>query len=151
MAAAYTFATRPPYVLSWLNPQVSAQNMMQPEMLERLVLNNFCTIPAKLLVQLRTVFQEGGLRNRSKTFIYKDHLNKSKVPILALAGDKDLICPPEAVYETVKVVPGRLVKFKVFGEPRGPHYAHYDLVGGHLAPKEVYPCIVEFLQHHDLT
>ncbi|CDO98402.1 unnamed protein product [Coffea canephora] len=151
MAAAFPLASRPPYFLSWLNPQVSAQNMMRPEMLEKLVLNNFCTIPAKLLVQLRTVFQEGGLRNRNETFIYKHHLNKSKVPILALAGDQDLICPPEAVYETVKLVPGRFVKFKVLGEPRGPHYAHYDLVGGRLAPKEVYPCIVEFLQHHDLT
>lgn len=56
------------------------------------------TIPAKLLSQLSTVFQKGGLRNRSGTFFYKDHLHKSNVPVLALAGDRDLICPPEAVY-----------------------------------------------------
>lgn len=55
------------------------------------------TIPAKLLLQLTTAFREGGLRDRRGTYLYKDHLHKSSVPILALAGDQDLICPPEAV------------------------------------------------------
>lgn len=32
--------------------------------------------------------------------------------------------------ETVKVIPGNLVTYKVFGEPDGPHYGHYDIVGG---------------------
>lgn len=56
------------------------------------------TVPAKLLLQLTTAFREGGLRDRSCQFFYKDHLHKSNVPVLALAGDRDLICPPEAVY-----------------------------------------------------
>lgn len=56
------------------------------------------TIPAKLLLQLTTAFREGGLRDRSGKFLYKEHLRKSNVPVLALAGDRDLICPPEAVY-----------------------------------------------------
>lgn len=33
---------------------------------------------------------------------------------------------------TVKLIPEQLVTYKVFGEPGGPHYAHYDLVGGRL-------------------
>lgn len=32
--------------------------------------------------------------------------------------------------ETVKVIQEQLVTFKVLGELGGPHYAHYDLVGG---------------------
>ncbi|KAL3831089.1 hypothetical protein ACJIZ3_019891 [Penstemon smallii] len=56
------------------------------------------TIPAKLLLQLTTSFKEGGLRDRSGKLFYKDHLHKSNVPVLAVAGDRDLICPPEAVY-----------------------------------------------------
>lgn len=55
-------------------------------------------MPARLLLQLTTAFQEGGLRDRSGTFFYKDHINKIDVPVLAIAGDLDLICPPEAVY-----------------------------------------------------
>jgi pimeloyl-ACP methyl ester carboxylesterase len=68
--------------------------------------HNFCdnlmmqcsgTVPAKVLLQLATAFREGGLRNRAGTFFFKEHLRKIKVPVLALAGDEDLICPPEAV------------------------------------------------------
>ncbi|XP_022878480.1 uncharacterized protein LOC111396311 isoform X2 [Olea europaea var. sylvestris] len=98
LSAAYPLSSRPPYVLSWLNDLISAQDMMHPELLKKLVLNNFCTVPAKLLLQLTTAFRAGGLRDRSCQFFYKDHLHKSNVPVLALAGDRDLICPPEAVY-----------------------------------------------------
>ncbi|KAM5567802.1 hypothetical protein ABKV19_015729 [Rosa sericea] len=149
LAAAYPLSSRPPYVLSWLNDLISVQGMKHPELLKKLVLNNFCTIPAKLLLQLTTAFKEGGLRDRSGTYLYKDHIHKSNVPILALAGDKDLICPPEAVEETVKVIPEHLVTYKVFGESGGAHYAHYDLVGGRMAAEQVYPCIIEFLSQHD--
>lgn len=38
--------------------------------------------------------------------------------------------------ETVKLIPEHLVTYKVFGERDGPHYAHYDLVGGRM----VYKC-----------
>lgn len=62
------------------------------------------TIPAKLILQLTTAFREGGLRDRNGTFSYKDHIDKSNVPILALAGDRDLICPPEAVEGMFKFV-----------------------------------------------
>lgn len=149
LAAVHPYATRPPYILSWLKSLISTPEMMHPELLEKLVLNNFCTIPSNLLLQLSTAFHRDGLCDRSGSFFYKNHLNKSKVPILALAADQDLICPPEAVYETVKLIPEHLLTFKVFGEPGGPHYAHYDLVGGRLAADLIYPCIVKFLDQHD--
>lgn len=42
LAAAFPLAARPPYIMSWLSPQISAHDMMDPELLEKLVLNNFC-------------------------------------------------------------------------------------------------------------
>lgn len=149
MAAAYPLASSPPYVLSWLNPHVSAKDMMCPELFEKLCLNNFCTIPTKLLLQLSSVFRDGGLRDRYGIFCYKDHIHKGNTPVFALAGDQDLICPPEAVYETVKLIPQHLVSYKLFGKPEGPHYGHFDIVGGRMVQDEVYPCIVEFLCQHD--
>ncbi|XP_078446014.1 alpha/beta hydrolase family protein [Wolffia australiana] len=149
LAAAYPLTSRPPYVLSWLNSQISSQGMMHPELFEKLVLKNFCTVPAKLLLQLTTAFKEGGLLDRKGNFRYKNHMRKCTTPVLALAGDEDLICPPEAVYETVKAIPSEMVTYRVFGRPEGPHYAHYDLVGGRLAMIEVYPCVVDFLVTHD--
>eukprot|EP00257_Ricinus_communis_P019996 XP_015579132.1 uncharacterized protein LOC8275086 isoform X2 [Ricinus communis] len=41
LSAAYPLSSRPPYVLSWLNYMISAEDMMHPELLEKLVLNNF--------------------------------------------------------------------------------------------------------------
>ncbi|KAG0539017.1 hypothetical protein BDA96_03G286500 [Sorghum bicolor] len=149
LSTTYPISSRAPYILSLLRSQISAKEMMDPELLSKLILNNFCTVPAKVLLQLTTAFRDGGLRNRTGTFFFKEHLNKIKVPVLALAGDEDLICPPEAVYETVKLIPQHLVTYKVLGEPEGPHYAHYDLVGGRKAVHEVYPCIIEFLSQHD--
>ncbi|CAO1947878.1 unnamed protein product [Urochloa humidicola] len=149
LSTTYPISSRAPYILSLLRSQISAKEMMDPELLSKLILNNFCTVPAKVLLQLTTAFRDGGLCNRTGTFFFKDHLHKIKVPVLALAGDEDLVCPPEAVYETVKLIPQHLVTYKVFGKPEGPHYAHYDLVGGRKAVHEVYPCIIEFLSQHD--
>ncbi|TYG83066.1 hypothetical protein ES288_D01G139000v1 [Gossypium darwinii] len=132
LAATHPFAANPPYLLSWLSPQISTPDMLQPKLFEKLVTENFETVPAKLLLQLATAFEEGGLRDRSGTFFYKNHLSKSNVPVLAIAGDQDLICPPDAVYETVKLILEPLVTYKVFGEPGGPHFAHYDIVGAQL-------------------
>lgn len=42
LAAAYPLSSRPPYVLAWLNNLISAEDMMHPELLRKLVLNNFC-------------------------------------------------------------------------------------------------------------
>ncbi|KAL5544874.1 hypothetical protein UlMin_008658 [Ulmus minor] len=151
IAAANLLSSHPPYVLSWLKGQVSSKDMMDPELFEKLLLSNFCTIPAKLLLQMASAFREGGLCNRSGTFFYKDHLHKTNVPILALGGDQDLICPPEAVYETAKLIPEHMVTLKFLGELGGPHYAHYDLVGSRLAADQVFPDIIKFLNLHDRT
>ncbi|CAN4121033.1 unnamed protein product [Withania somnifera] len=132
VAASYPLTSHAPYALAWLNEMISATDMMHPDQLKKLVQTSFCNIPAKLLLQLTTAFQERGLRDRSGKIFYKDHLHKSSVPVLALAGDVDRICPPDAVYETVKLIPENLVSYKVFGDADGPHYAHYDLVGGHM-------------------
>lgn len=51
----------------------------------------------KLLLQLATVFKPGGLQNRKGTISYMNRLRSCKVPVLAIAGDEDLICPPIAV------------------------------------------------------
>lgn len=149
MTAIYPLASQPPYALAWLNPQVSARNMMHPELLKKLVLNNFCTVPAKLILQLATAFRPGGLRNRTGSIYYKDDLGKCETPVLVVAGDEDLICPPEAVLDTAKNIPSHLVTYKLFGGENDIHYGHYDLVGGRLAAHDVYPCIIQFLSCHD--
>jgi len=55
------------------------------------------TIPVRLLLQLESVFLQGGLRNRSGSVAYRKGLKDCRTPVLALAADADLICPPIAV------------------------------------------------------
>ncbi|WZZ06859.1 hypothetical protein YC2023_092780 [Brassica napus] len=146
---AHPLICRPPYALSWLTTNISAPQMMEPEVIEKLVLNSLCPVPAKLLYQLATSVDKGGLRDRTGSFYYKDHISTTNVPILALAGDWDIVCPPDAVYETVKLIPEHLATYKVFGSPGGPHYGHQDMISGRTARSEIYPLIIQFLQRHD--
>ncbi|ESQ27799.1 hypothetical protein EUTSA_v10019203mg [Eutrema salsugineum] len=101
-------------------------------------LSCLCTVPAKLLFQLATAVDQGGLRDRTGNFYYKDHISKTSVPILALA-----------VYDTVKLIPEHLATFKVLGSPGGPHYGHQDMISGRTARSEIYPLIIQYLQRHD--
>eukprot|EP00246_Nothoceros_aenigmaticus_P009136 TRINITY_DN24468_c0_g1_i1.p1 TRINITY_DN24468_c0_g1~~TRINITY_DN24468_c0_g1_i1.p1 ORF type:complete len:152 (+),score=25.12 TRINITY_DN24468_c0_g1_i1:42-458(+) len=117
---------------------------MDPELFSKLVLNNFGTIPVKLLLHLSSAFKPGGLKNRNGTVLYKELVKDNQIPVLALAGDSDLICPPAAVEDTVKAMPPDAVTYKNF-----PGYAHYDLLVGHQARDEVYPVILKFLLDHD--
>ncbi|KAG8382820.1 hypothetical protein BUALT_Bualt05G0117400 [Buddleja alternifolia] len=162
LSAAYPLSSRPPYALAWLNDLISAQDMMHPELLKKLVLNNFCESKISCVncyssnhytsAELQNCKHIGlhvKLADNATKMYISDHLHKSNVPVLALAGDRDLICPPEAVHETVKLIPEHLVTYKVFGEANGPHYAHYDLVGGRMAVEQLYPCVIDFLSRYD--
>lgn len=75
------------------------------------------TVPAKLLLQLTTAFQNTGLCDRTGTFFYKDHIHKNNIPILALGGDRDLVCPPEAVYG-ILLLPPILLYIKIVHTPQ---------------------------------
>lgn len=48
LTAAYPFTSQPPYVLSWLNHMITARDMMHPDLLKKLVLNNFCKYKMKV-------------------------------------------------------------------------------------------------------
>ncbi|CAN0877009.1 hypothetical protein LINGRAHAP2_LOCUS11620 [Linum grandiflorum] len=98
ISTAHQLSSNLPYLTPWLKSQITTPGMLHPELLKKLVSDGLCTVPAKLLLQLTTAFQEGGLRNRTGNFFYKHHLRKSNVPVLALSGDRDLICPPAAAY-----------------------------------------------------
>jgi pimeloyl-ACP methyl ester carboxylesterase len=84
------------------------------------------TVPAKVLLQLTTAFRDGGLRNRAGTFFFKEHLRKIKVPVLALAGDEDLICPPEAVYGMAMSF--LMCRFATFKNPECQYRSHCILL-----------------------
>lgn len=147
MSAVAPLITKPPYPLAWIGYHVSAKGMMDVELFQKLVLTNFCTIPMGLLHQLRSAFESGGLKNRDGSVFYKDLLKDCEVPVMAIAGNRDLICPTSAVIDTTKVFP-KGVTYKEFGSGNG-HYSHYDLLCGRTAKEEVYPEVLKFLVEND--
>lgn len=42
LTMAFPLSSRPPYVFSWINHMISAEDMMHPKLLKKLILNNFC-------------------------------------------------------------------------------------------------------------
>lgn len=60
MSAIHPLASRPPYALAYLGYQVSARQMMEPDLFKKLICNNFCKcycyIMAALPVACRSFF-----------------------------------------------------------------------------------------------
>lgn len=70
-----------------------------------------------------------------KLYMVKYHFNYTWIGFLALFylfACSCFVFVRQHGVETVKMIPKHSASFKVFGEPRGPHYAHYDIVGGRL-------------------
>lgn len=82
-------------------------------------------------------------------FDYRAALANVKVPLLAFAGSKDLLAPPDSVAAIAKSHGGP-VELVVLSKANGfqADYGHGDLTIGRHAPVEVYPRIVEFLDRH---
>ncbi|KAL5786996.1 hypothetical protein ACOSP7_003945 [Xanthoceras sorbifolium] len=78
--------------------------------------------------------------------------DSSKVPSLFICPIfQEVMANPHVAADGFTYELEAIERWLVFGEAGGPHYAHYDLVGGRLAVEQVYPCIVEFIGLHDST
>ena len=112
------------------------------------LMKNFHTIPSSLLRQLATLFEQGGIRD-DRGVQYLSALREAEryPPTLAIAGDMDLQCSPDAVERTVSHFPENKIEFKTFGLGYGhqTHYGHFDLICGIHAPKEVWPVVSNWL------
>ena len=57
------------------------------------------------------------------------------------------------------LIPEHMVTLKILGEPGGPHYAHYDVVGSHLVWTVYFPflrqnyflCVMNIIVHRSLS
>lgn len=80
---------------------------------------------------------------------YRKPLAGVKMPVLLVAGSKDLMAPPLAVARAQEYLGGP-VKLVVAGRGHGfaEDYGHADLVLGRRAPDEVFPVLESFLTAH---
>jgi pimeloyl-ACP methyl ester carboxylesterase len=111
--------------------------------------STFHAISTPVLLQLATAFEPGGLRSWDGQRRYLDDLRARapKIPVLALAADKDEQCPPGATEATLSALPAGVAQLAQFGDAHGhrSHYGHFDLVIGRHAAHEVWPVLESFL------
>jgi len=117
----------------------------------RIATRGFHRVSSPVMAQLASAMQPGGLRSRDGSRSYVVALGDATTPVLALAGDRDPQCPPDAARRTLEAVGSKDKKLVVFGpnEGHGDHYGHFDLLIGRRAKEEVFPHIDGFLDDHD--
>lgn len=110
-------------------------------------------ISGKLLLQLATLFQPGGLRSMDGRISYSDRAKGIQTPCLMIEGDRDQLCPPMAGTRTLECLSGDQHGMLTIGKEYGhkEHYGHADLLAGLNADEEVFPCILQWLQDHPAT
>jgi alpha-beta hydrolase superfamily lysophospholipase len=126
---------------------------IEPEIFRRCAAINFHNISSGVLQQLTTVFSPGGLRSEDGNRRYSDGLHRAHAPMLALAGDEDRQCPPEAAEKTFSQLGSDKKSFRVFGPGNGDvdHYGHEDLLLGKRSRTEVFPVILNWFIQNDGT
>ncbi len=120
---------------------------VEPEVVRAIHAHAFEWIPISLLLSLATTFEPGGLRSRDGQLRYLECAEQVRVPLLLLAGSRDVQCPVEAVEDTARRM-GPTAKVRAYGTAYGTaeEYGHFDLIVGRRAPLEVWPELTAFLE-----
>lgn len=125
---------------------------VEPDLIRRLHARAFHSVSTPVLLQLATAFEPGGLRSWDDRRCYLDELRRAAAttPVLAVAGDRDAQCSPEAAALPLAALAGP-TQMSVHGvqHGHGSHYGHFDLVIGRRASHEVWPGIESWLIEHD--
>lgn len=114
---------------------------MNPEICRKLFADGFHAIPSKVLVQLATLFDEGGFKSWDGQITYAEGLRNTEARILAAFGDLDFQCPPMTAEFLRKFVPPTQFYESVF-----PTYGHFDLLLGEKTKTDVFPELLSWLK-----
>ena len=152
---AVAFASSP-LVGRWSSPferfNVWASNV-EPRHWRTVCRKGFHAVSAPVMEQLASAMRPGGLTSRDGALAYIEGLARATAPVLAIAGDRDAQCPPDAARRTIEALGSPDKELAVFGPAGGhaDHYGHFDLLMGLRAHTEVYPVIDRWLDAHDAT
>lgn len=126
---------------------------VDPEHWRQVSREGFHAVSPAVMGQLASAMETGGLRSRDGSTAYLDGLAGATAPVLAIAGDRDAQCPPDAAERTLEALGSPRRELRVFGKSRGhgDHYGHFDLIIGRRARAEVFPCIDAWVDAADTS
>ena len=78
---------------------------------------------------------------------YRAEMAGIELPVLFLAGPRDLLAPPDAVKDAFERVASADKKFLICSRAQrfSVNYGHFDLLIGSHAPREIYPVVREWI------
>jgi len=97
-------------------------------------------------------FVQSGVLSSENGKPYLRNLDQCPIPMLFIAGSKDLMAPPEAVEAAARSGAAGERIYRMFGKAEGnpEDYGHIDMIVGKRAHLDVYPLILEWLSGHSL-
>lgn len=131
-----------------IGPYLANAQNMEPQVIRQAISN----VTADILGGVGRQFQRWiatGRLDGEDGFDYRAALKDVRVPVLLVAGVKDLLAPPETM-TPVRTLLGGPVEYVLLAKAQGfsADYGHGDLTLGRNAPDEVFPRVAEFLERH---
>ncbi|MFO0725784.1 MAG: alpha/beta fold hydrolase [Myxococcota bacterium] len=125
--------------------------MNPPASLRHIFASIFEDVSGGVLRQMLTwVRHPDGALLGTDGFVYEQHFDRIRVPLLLIAGARDLLAPPEAVGWVRDRAKNAEITWILAAKANGfsADYGHGDLVLGERAPEEIFPPIVAWLSAH---
>jgi pimeloyl-ACP methyl ester carboxylesterase len=113
------------------------------EVLRRFMVNASANLAREELLQLGDWIKHDAFRSIDHRRDYRAELEKVRAPVLLVAGNKDLLAPPNAVKHAHDALGSSEKKLVVASRGHGDeaNYGHLDLVMGLSAAKDVFPLV----------
>jgi pimeloyl-ACP methyl ester carboxylesterase len=116
--------------------------------LRRIFVNLASDISSTLISQIGDWVENGFIRDKMKEKNYSEGISNIEIPIFAITGSVDLICPKEAIEYLREKLPEERLKIIIAGTSYGfsTDYGHGDIIFGRNAPKEIFPIVSSYIQ-----
>lgn len=99
---------------------------------------------------LRAILQSGRFESRDGTRNYLHDLSSLSVPLLVVAGRRDVVAPPDRVRPFFDAAGSEDKQWVLAGRDAGfsSDYGHLDLTAGIHAPDEIFPLVAAWVTDH---
>jgi len=133
------------FLLRFLANPDNVDDETVPEIFDKLVANESPSIT----LQFSDWVRSGEFRSADHTFSYSARLGRVKLPCMFVCVVDDMMAPPTYTRRQIKRLGTKQVRLLILSRDNGfsSDYGHGDLIIGTNAPREVYPLVIDWLDH----
>ncbi len=118
--------------------------------LRKIFVNLASDMSSTLVNQIGRWVEEGYIKDRKGERNFSEGIKSISIPVFAMTGSVDLICPPEAVFWLKEKLREEQLRITIAGIHSGfsADYGHGDIIFGRKAPSEIFPLITSYVESH---